>query len=104
MTSRVASLKMELNLYQFFKFIHVGCAVVSICGFTLRGLVLIKTGQKGEGVLFRIAPHIIDTVLLATAIILVVMSQQYPLVTPWVTAKVVALLVYIGLGIANIDA
>lgn len=46
----------------------------------------------------RILPHVVDTVLLASAVALVVVVQQYPFVDPWLTAKVCALLVYIGLG------
>ena len=46
----------------------------------------------------KVVPHIIDTVLLANAIVLAVMSRQYPLVDGWLTAKVAGLLVYIVLG------
>src|SRR5699024_2919506 len=46
----------------------------------------------------RIAPHVIDTILLASAIGLVLLLHQYPFVQGWLTAKVVALVVYIGLG------
>ncbi len=48
--------------------------------------------------LVRILPHIIDTVLLASAIALLFKIQQYPLSHPWLTAKVVALVAYIILG------
>ena len=43
-------------------------------------------------------PHIVDTLLLASAIALAIMGQQYPLATPWLTAKVIALVFYIALG------
>jgi uncharacterized membrane protein SirB2 len=46
----------------------------------------------------RIVPHINDTVLLLSAIILAVQINQAPLVQGWLTAKVLGLLVYIGLG------
>lgn len=48
--------------------------------------------------LTRVLPHIIDTVLLTSAITLAVMLAQYPLVAGWVTAKVFGLLLYIVLG------
>lgn len=48
--------------------------------------------------LSRILPHLIDTVLLGSAIALAWLSQQYPLQQHWLSAKVLALLVYIGLG------
>lgn len=43
-------------------------------------------------------PHVIDSLLLVTALIMVFMSSQYPFVLDWLTAKVTALLVYILLG------
>jgi uncharacterized membrane protein SirB2 len=46
----------------------------------------------------RVLPHVVDTVLLASAIALVVMLKQYPLVEPWLTAKVAGLVLYIALG------
>lgn len=49
--------------------------------------------------LVKILPHIIDTILLASAIALLFKVQQYPLSHPWITAKIVALVAYIILGI-----
>ena len=46
----------------------------------------------------RIAPHVIDTLLLASALTMAFWSGQYPFVQPWLTAKVLALLAYIGIG------
>lgn len=46
----------------------------------------------------RIVPHIVDTVLLASAIGLTLMIRQWPFRDPWLTAKVTGLVVYIGLG------
>jgi uncharacterized membrane protein SirB2 len=45
------------------------------------------------------ASYAIDTVLLVSAIALTVVTAQYPLADAWLTAKVVLLVVYIGLGI-----
>ncbi len=47
----------------------------------------------------RVAPHVIDSILLLAAIALVVLTNQYPGVQPWLTVKVVALVAYIGLGV-----
>lgn len=46
----------------------------------------------------KVLPHIVDTLLLSSALIMVFWSAQYPFVQPWLTAKVLALLAYIGLG------
>lgn len=43
-------------------------------------------------------PHVIDTVLLSSAIGLVIVVQQYPFVHDWLTAKLFALIVYIVFG------
>lgn len=48
--------------------------------------------------LIKIAPHIIDTLLLGSAIWLAVQYGLSPGETPWLLAKIIALLVYIGLG------
>jgi uncharacterized membrane protein SirB2 len=46
----------------------------------------------------RVVPHVIDTVLLVSAIALAAMTAQYLFLQPWLTAKVLALVVYIRLG------
>jgi len=46
----------------------------------------------------RIVPHIVDTLLIVSAIALAVSIRQYPFVDAWLSAKVIALLLYIGLG------
>lgn len=46
----------------------------------------------------RIFPHVVDTVLLGSAVSLAVLSHQYPLAQNWLTAKVAGLLLYILCG------
>ncbi len=46
----------------------------------------------------KVVPHAVDTLLLTTALIMVFWSDQYPFAQAWLTAKVFALIVYIGLG------
>ena len=46
----------------------------------------------------KIAPHIVDTLLLASAITLAVQMHLSPLEHSWLLAKIIALLVYIGIG------
>jgi uncharacterized membrane protein SirB2 len=48
----------------------------------------------------RTLPHVVDTVLLAPAIALAWALRLDPPSTPWLAAKVVALLAYIALGMA----
>ena len=46
----------------------------------------------------KIVPHVVDTLLLVSALTLVFGSDQYPFEQPLLTAKVLALIVYIALG------
>ena len=48
--------------------------------------------------LTRTLPHVVDTLLLGSAIAMAVMSGQYPFAQPWLTAKLMGLLAYIGFG------
>jgi len=46
----------------------------------------------------KIVPHVVDTLLIVSAIALAINIHQYPFVDAWLTAKVIALLFYIMLG------
>lgn len=46
----------------------------------------------------RIAPHLVDTILLVSAIGLTLLIDQYPFQTDWLTVKFFALIAYILLG------
>jgi len=84
--------------YTLLKYLHVSCVVLSVAGFVLRGCWML---QRSPMLLRRwvgVAPHVVDTVLLASAITLAAISGQYPLVHDWLTAKVIGLIAYIALG------
>lgn len=49
--------------------------------------------------LVRVLPHVVDSVLLVSALGLAFSIRQYPFVHDWLTVKVMALLGYIGFGI-----
>lgn len=78
--------------------IHVGSVIVSYTLFFLRGIWLMQNSENLHQRWVRILPHVVDTVLLTSAIILAMLIQQDPLNDSWLTAKVVGLLAYIGLG------
>jgi len=58
-----------------------------------------KMRRRRPGSFLRVAPHVIDTVLLATGIAMIVISGAVPWKVSWTLAKLLALLVYIGLGL-----
>lgn len=80
------------------KAVHVGCVAVSGAGFVLRGIWMLRDSPRLRASWVRVAPHVVDTLLLASAVGLAIGLHQYPLVHDWLTAKVVGLVVYIGLG------
>jgi uncharacterized membrane protein SirB2 len=80
------------------KAMHVGSAILSISGFVLRGVWMLQDSPLSKARATRILPHVVDTVLLVSAIALALRSAQYPFVHAWLSAKVLALLVYIVLG------
>lgn len=47
---------------------------------------------------FRVLPHINDTMLIVTAIILTLYIKQYPFTDAWLTAKLVALVLHVVVG------
>lgn len=85
------------------KMIHISTAFISILLFLLRGYLHFSHTQT-KGKFLKIAPHANDTILLITALLLALQIQQYPLSHHWLTAKVVALLIYIGLGMVALHS
>jgi uncharacterized membrane protein SirB2 len=87
-----------MSLYLFVKYVHVGCVVLSLAGFAARGALMLRASPLLQARFVRIAPHIVDTLLLASALWLAWMMHQAPFVHGWLTAKVLGLLAYIVLG------
>lgn len=86
-------------MYMGIKHLHMLLAVLSIVGFAWRGALKLNGSALLQQRWLKISPHIVDTLLLAAGIYLAVASAQYPLAQSWLTAKVVGLVVYIGLGL-----
>lgn len=87
-----------LRFYPLIKDLHVACVVLSLAGFTARGGLMLAGSPLLAARFVRVAPHVIDTLLLASAAWLAWGLQQYPFVHGWLTAKVLGLIVYIVLG------
>jgi len=85
-------------MYMVLKHTHITFAALSILFFTLRGYWMLSTPEKLKRRWVRIAPHIIDTLLLVSAIALTITVSQYPFTHSWLTAKLIALVSYIVLG------
>jgi uncharacterized membrane protein SirB2 len=86
-------------MYTALKHSHMLLAFISIFGFIVRSIWAFKGSDLLQKKIVKIAPHIIDTLLLLTAIGLMIISAQYPFVSAWVTAKFLGLVAYIILGV-----
>jgi uncharacterized membrane protein SirB2 len=80
------------------KAVHVATAAASWLMFFVRGLWMLGRSPLLERRWVRIVPHVNDTVLLAAGVWMAVTLRQYPGTHAWLTAKVIALVVYVGLG------
>lgn len=84
--------------YLALKHIHVTAVVLSGLGFCLRGCWMLLQSPRLQARWVKVAPHIVDTLLLSSAIAMAVMSGQYPFAQSWLTAKFFGLVAYILCG------
>src|SRR5690606_28831369 len=70
--------------------------VASVAGFLLRFGLRFTVPRALESRVARVLPHIVDTLLLASAIVMVFVA--WPGVPGWIRAKIAGLLVYIVAG------
>ncbi|MEJ7930630.1 SirB2 family protein [Ramlibacter sp. AN1015] len=84
--------------YFLIKTVHQTAVAISFAGFFARGL----GGLQGAGWVrdrpARTLPHLVDSVLLLSALWLAWSLRLSPLDAPWLLAKIVGLLAYIALG------
>jgi uncharacterized membrane protein SirB2 len=85
--------------YLVAKTLHVGCAALSIGGFAARGALMLAESPLLAAKPVRILPHIVDTVLLASAVWLAWGLGQGPFAHGWIFAKIAGLVAYIALGV-----
>jgi uncharacterized membrane protein SirB2 len=84
--------------YLAVKHLHITFAALSFLLFSLRGIWMLQGSALLLQRWVKIVPHVIDTLLLASALVMVFWSAQYPFAQSWLTAKLIALIAYIFLG------
>lgn len=85
-------------LYMVLKQTHVALVAASFLFFLTRFYWSLSNPSNLLRSWVRVSPHVIDTLLLLSAVALALMSRQLPLQQNWLTAKVVALCCYIAFG------
>lgn len=81
--------------YFLIKHLHVTSAVLSILFFVVRAWWSVRESPLLQTRVVKIAPHIVDTVLLVCGVLLAAMIGP---AQPWILAKIIALVFYIGVG------
>lgn len=86
-----------MTSYLMIKHAHMGFAYLSAISFAVRAGLMLASSPLLQRPAVRILPHVIDSLLLACAVTLVVLGN-WPLSSPWILAKIVALLAYVATG------
>jgi uncharacterized membrane protein SirB2 len=86
-------------MYLALKHLHMTLALLTFISFFIRGIWMWRSSPLLHKRLVKILPHIIDTLLLISAFVLAFHLRLTPGENPWLMAKIVALVIYIGLGV-----
>lgn len=84
--------------YAAVKLIHQTAVALSVAGFVARGVASMMDAAWTRSRVAKRLPHVVDTVLLGSALWLAWMLHLNPANAPWLTAKIVGLVAYIALG------
>lgn len=87
-----------VEYYAQIKLAHIACVFLSGSLFALRGVLMFAGAPCANHPFVCRLSYVIDTALLAAAVMLTVIIHQYPFDQPWLTVKVLLLLLYIVLG------
>ena len=87
-----------MNSYEVFKHAHKGMAYLSISLFILRGVLVYLGSARLHQRCWKVLPHVIDTLLFVFALSMLALLWGNPFQYAWLSVKIVAVLVYIGLG------
>ena len=85
--------------YATLKLVHQSAVALSVTGFVVRGAAGFVGADWVTGRAARTVPHVVDTVLLLSALALAWMLRLTPGNAPWLLAKVIGLVAYVALGV-----
>jgi uncharacterized membrane protein SirB2 len=85
--------------YLAVKLVHQTAVTLSIMGFFVRGLASLNGARWTQSRAAKTLPHLVDTILLLSALTMAWMLRLTPDKAPWLLAKIVGLVLYVGLGV-----
>ena len=86
-------------MYLTLKHLHLIFVALSLLAFLVRGISLFMNSAVLGKTWVKILPQVINTILLVSGIVLAMHLHMSPGNQPWLMAKIIGLVVYIGLGI-----
>lgn len=86
-------------MYFAIKHIHLTAIAASFLFFTFRFILRLVGSSFQNKKWVRIVPHVVDTILLLSAVVLMIMISQYPLAHMWLTVKLACVIGYIFMGL-----
>ena len=84
--------------YALLKTIHQAAVVISFAGFFVRGVGMLNDATWLRHRAVKTLPHVVDTILIVSAVWLAWILRLTPANAPWIGAKIIGLLVYIAVG------
>lgn len=85
------------------KAFHIALAYLTVTGFVIRGVWTLMGSPLRDEKWVRVAPHVVDTLLLSLGVVLAIRLSVSP-VSGWLGAKLLGLLAYIVLGVVTMRA
>jgi uncharacterized membrane protein SirB2 len=85
-------------MYPILKNLHMTLAALTLAGFLLRAWWMARQPEWLQASAVRVLPHVVDTLFLLSGIGLIVLLRLPLLQSPWLMAKLAALVIYIALG------
>jgi uncharacterized membrane protein SirB2 len=80
------------------KYLHISSVLLSYTLFFVRGVWMLRDSPTLQLRWVKVLPHVVDSVLLISAVTLAIQLSISPLTAPWLMTKIAALLLYIFLG------
>ena len=84
--------------YALLKTFHQLAVVISFAGFFVRGVGMLNDATWLRHRSVKMLPHVVDTILIVSAVWLAWILRLTPTNAPWIGAKIIGLLVYIAVG------
>lgn len=84
--------------YPVLRSLHIATVHLTLILFLVRGFWMLTESPRLHARWVRIVPHVNDSLLLFAALAMLWVAGLNPLEQPWLLAKIVGLLAYIGLG------